>query len=67
MMFAGYALTQWSPILDDLKGQRWRRAAPMIALALVAFVALGWVLEIFLDVGSVLHLGFIDPTWQQVN
>jgi 4-amino-4-deoxy-L-arabinose transferase-like glycosyltransferase len=67
MMFAGYALTQWQPILDGLKGRGWRRGAPAIALVMIGFVALGWILEILLDVGSVLHLGFTDPAWQQVN
>jgi 4-amino-4-deoxy-L-arabinose transferase-like glycosyltransferase len=68
MLFAGYALTQWQPILDALKVRGWwRRGAPAIALAMLGFVMIGWLLEFALDFGSVLHLGFTDPTWQQVN
>ncbi len=68
MMFAGYALTQMPQILRDLKPPGiFRRKAVLIAAGLLAFVVLGWALEITLDVGSLLHLGFTDPTWQNVN
>lgn len=68
MMFAGYALTQWRPILDDLKLPGiLRRPASGIALGLLAFCVIGWLLEIALDVGSVFHLGFTGLAGQQLN
>jgi 4-amino-4-deoxy-L-arabinose transferase-like glycosyltransferase len=68
MLFAGYALTQYQPILEDLKSPGvLRRPLVLAALGLLAFVALGWALELFVDVGSFLHIGFTGFDWGEIS
>jgi 4-amino-4-deoxy-L-arabinose transferase-like glycosyltransferase len=68
MLFAGYALTQYQPILEDLKSPGvLRRPRVRMALALLGFVAIGWALELFIDLGSFLHLGYTGMDWLKTH
>jgi 4-amino-4-deoxy-L-arabinose transferase-like glycosyltransferase len=68
MIYAGVALTAYAPILADLKrGIFWSRPRAVIATGILVFFIIGWALEIFIDVGSLLHLGFTFEGWNPVN
>lgn len=68
MAFAGYAMTSWQKILADLKPPGiLRRPAAAIALGILVFFILGWILEIAVDVGSFFNLGFTHELWQDVG
>ncbi|TKJ41590.1 hypothetical protein CEE37_03225 [candidate division LCP-89 bacterium B3_LCP] len=68
MCFAGYALTFWQPILDDLKRPGLlKRPLAVISLGLLLFFAVGWLLEIYLDIGSFFNLGFQAESWKELN
>ncbi|RJP80632.1 MAG: hypothetical protein C4524_03225 [Candidatus Zixiibacteriota bacterium] len=68
LVLAGYALTQLPAMLDDLKVPGvLRRPAPAVALSLLAFCLIGWVLEIYVDFGSALGLGFTGFDWGEIS
>jgi 4-amino-4-deoxy-L-arabinose transferase-like glycosyltransferase len=68
MLFAGYALTQYQPILDDWKSPGvFKRPLVLAALGLLAFIILGWALELFVDLGSFLHIGFTGFDWGEIS
>lgn len=65
MIFGGYAITQLPEIIKDLKPPGiLRRPRVSIALGLLTFFAIGWALEIVVDFGSLLHVGFELPEWR---
>lgn len=68
MGFAGYALTEWSGILADL---RWpgifKRPRAVISLSILVFFIIGWLLEIYLDVNTFFNLGFTTEFWKDLN
>lgn len=68
MLFAGYALTQYEPILEDLKRPGLlRRPLVLAAFGLLTFILIGWALELFVDLGSFLHLGFTGFDWGEIS
>jgi len=71
MSFAGFAMTVWPKIFADLKTPGiLRRPQTVIALGLLAFFIIGWILEIFMDVGTVgtfLSLRFTHAGWHDVG
>lgn len=67
-VYAGYALTSSSAIFSDLRRSVfWSKPRAIIAASLLIFFILGWLLEIFIDMGSVLHLGFTFEGWDTIS
>jgi 4-amino-4-deoxy-L-arabinose transferase-like glycosyltransferase len=68
MLFAGYALTQYQPILTDLKSPGLlRRPQVVVALGFLGFILVGWALELLIDMGSFLNLGFTGFDWIKIH
>ncbi len=68
MAFAGYALASYKDILGDLKLPGiLRRPQAIIAFSILAFFVVGWLLEIFIDAGSLLNLGFTHEVWKNID
>jgi len=68
MSFAGFAMTAWPKIFADLKPPGiLRKPQTSIALAILAFFIIGWILEIFMDVGTFLNLRFTHAGWHDVG
>ena len=68
MGFAGYALSEWSGILADLKRPGiFKRPHSAIALGLLVFFIIGWLLELYVDIGSFFNLGFQAESWKGFN
>jgi 4-amino-4-deoxy-L-arabinose transferase-like glycosyltransferase len=68
MAFAGFALTDWSNILSELKRPGiLKHPRALIAIGLLGFFVIGWLLEIYLDIGSFFNLGFTHELWQGLN
>ncbi len=67
MVFAGYFLSNWRPALDDLKKRRIaQRFRPFLAIAVFGFFIIGWILELYVDLGSAFHLGFTHDLWKNM-
>ncbi len=68
MVFAGFALTQSSTILSELRFSVIRRhPRAMLALGIFAFYVVGWLLEIAVDAGSLFNLGFTHEVWKNFS
>lgn len=67
MVFAGYFLANWRHAADDLKiAGILRRKRALLAIAVFGFFILGWILELYVDFGSALHLGFMHEHWKNL-
>ncbi|MBU0517314.1 hypothetical protein KJ564_00080, partial [bacterium] len=65
MAFGGFALASYAEIFKDLRLKNLmqnRRA--LIASAIFLFFVIGWILEIFIDIGSLFNLGFTHDVWK---
>jgi hypothetical protein len=68
MAFAGYAITAGDKIVTDLKLPGfWHRPRVVIAVGILIFYVIGWLLEIVVDANSLLTLGFTHEGWKSIG
>ena len=68
MAFAGYAIVNWKEVYQDFKLRNlWQRTRTKIVLAILIFFIIGWMLEVAVDVGALLNLGFQHEHWQEIT
>jgi 4-amino-4-deoxy-L-arabinose transferase-like glycosyltransferase len=67
MVYAGYLLANWRPAVDDLRIHSiTRRLRAVLAISIFGFFIIGWLLELYVDLGSALHLGFTHELWKNM-
>ncbi len=67
-VFAGYAIVNWKDMFAELKlGKIFKHPRAAISVGILGFFIIGWALEIVVDVGSFVNLGFQHEQWQNIT